>query len=120
MKIAYLEKHTYAPELNRLVLENGVSFKAPQCKTIKEARSKLFKPVQFVRYIKVRVKSNKDYLDKGYNLAIIDGKIWKNKTEFFTVSEFIQWVKNNNKPFVAMNGEEITYQISFQTGSKWQ
>ena len=119
MKIAYLEKHTYAPELNTLTLKNGASFSVPQCKTIKEARGKLFKPVQFYRYIKATVKSNKDYLDKSYNLAIIDGKIWKNRTEFFTVSEFIKWVKNNHKPFTAMNGEEITYQISFQTGSRW-
>lgn len=42
MKISHLEIHRYAPELNRLHLKNGISFKAPGCQTIKQTRDRLW------------------------------------------------------------------------------
>lgn len=44
MKIKFLERHAYAPELNKLHLENGVVLPCPNANTIREARQKLFKP----------------------------------------------------------------------------
>ena len=42
MKILHLEIHKYAPEMNTLVLKNGISFRVPGCITIRGARQKLF------------------------------------------------------------------------------
>lgn len=42
MKISHLEICQYAPEMNRLYLKNGISFKAPGCTTIRDARRTLF------------------------------------------------------------------------------
>lgn len=44
MKIKFLERHAYAPELNKLHLENGIVIPCPNITSIKEARQKLFKP----------------------------------------------------------------------------
>ena len=59
--IKALERHAYAPEMNKLHLRAGKPVSVPQCKTIKEARNKAFpKPfrgiwarVQFTRGDKV-------------------------------------------------------------------
>lgn len=45
----YLETHQYAPELNKIVFYRGGELSAPHITTIKDARKKYFKPVQFTR-----------------------------------------------------------------------
>ena len=42
MKIA-IERHLYAPELNKIIFSNGASIKAPSITSIKEARAKILK-----------------------------------------------------------------------------
>ena len=42
MKILGLERHAYAPELNKLHLKNGVTIPAPYCTSVSDARKKLF------------------------------------------------------------------------------
>jgi len=64
----YLETHKYAPELNRVIFLKGGSLKAPNVTTIKQAREKLFLPVNGYRmsYIHVNVPSNPEY-NRDYN-----------------------------------------------------
>lgn len=59
-KIECLIRHTYAPELNELVLKNGARFPVPGCQTIKDARLRAFpKPCRVGLKIYVRsVKGN--------------------------------------------------------------
>ena len=42
MKIS-IERHLYAPELNKIIFLNGASIKAPSITSIKEARAKILK-----------------------------------------------------------------------------
>ena len=55
MKLA-LERHAYAPELNRAhVIRHGrtvAKLPAPGCATIREARAALFQPLQPRRYVR--------------------------------------------------------------------
>jgi hypothetical protein len=49
MTIEKLEAHSYAPELNRIHFKKGGSIKAPNCDTIKKARSRVLrKPNTFI------------------------------------------------------------------------
>ena len=119
MKIKGLRIHKYAPELNSLVLSNGKTFKASGCKSIGEARRKLFPQYEFIRFIKAEVKSSLDFLSNTYSVMINNGKIKYNDEIDFTIPEFILWVKNRHNEFVDMKGNKVTYDISFKTGSKY-
>ena len=119
MKVKGLRIHKYAPELNELILINGKTFKACGCKSIGEARRKLFPQYEFTRFIKAEVKSSLDFLSKTYSVMINNGKIKYSKEIDFTIPEFIAWVKNRHREFVDMKGNKVTYDISFKIGSKY-
>lgn len=71
MKIA-IEKHSYAPELNKVMILRGKrvvsSFPAAGVTTIKEARQKFFAPVQTGRTVKISTEYPAPYksLDRVY------------------------------------------------------
>lgn len=66
MEIYKLERHTYAPELNKIHLENGVVLKAPQVTTLLGAQPTVIKYINLVTELKLRdehIKGLEDWDD---------------------------------------------------------
>lgn len=62
MKIKKIERHTYAPELNRIHFENGASIAAPKICSTEQARKELFKQAtQYRTFFEVKVTYPKGF-----------------------------------------------------------
>ena len=68
MKIAYIETHQYAPELNKVVLQNGTTLDAPSCYTVKDFRKINFPRVRVGRWCKIEyINHDMPELNRTYN-----------------------------------------------------
>lgn len=68
MKVAYIETHQYAPELNKVVLNNGITLDAPSCYNIKDFRKINFSPARKGRWCKIEyTNADNPSLNRTYN-----------------------------------------------------
>ncbi|NRA42569.1 MAG: hypothetical protein HRU21_09735 [Pseudomonadales bacterium] len=67
-----IERHAYAPELNKIHFNNGGALKAPSIKSIKEARKKIFpKPMSGLYCIAESVYQDKKW--QNLNKVVASG-----------------------------------------------
>ncbi len=85
-----LETHEYAPELNRIIFENGASLRTPNVKTIQEVRNRFFKPHHKKRLVEVRV----EYIEEKARVA---NKIYNGFVDSMSeLSEFLRELPNKH------------------------
>jgi hypothetical protein len=73
MKKFILERHAFAPELNRIHFENGASMKTPCCTSIKEVKNKYFKPYKIKLYCLIEsTYSDSEY--QSLNKVVASGR----------------------------------------------
>lgn len=96
-RILKLERHRYAPELNKLYYK-GVCFRVPGASSINQALDYLkFRKAEFIKHCKITVK----YPDEFRNLNTVKGGTFKTYNELLT---FLRNLKKRHKGGVLLDG----------------
>lgn len=100
MKIKSLERHIYAPELNKLHLENGIVIPCPNANTIREARQDLFpKRYNSLLCVVTSTYTNKKY--KHLDRLVASGRV-KTRLDAYRFAK-----KYKQKGGELLNGETL-------------